>query len=78
MKKDHDRRFCHLCGKGVTKKTEDGIERHYCPSCHRFFYTNPLPVVSAIVAQERQILLVKRARAPYRGYWCLPTGFAET
>ena len=25
----------------------------------------------------RQILLVKRDRAPFKGHWCLPTGFAE-
>lgn len=78
MNKNRQRRFCHLCGHRVTKKIEDGIERHFCPACQHFFYTNPLPVVSAIVAQDRQILFVKRGRAPYRGYWCLPTGFAET
>jgi ADP-ribose pyrophosphatase len=34
-------------------------------------------VVSTILESSRQILLVKRDRAPSRGLWCLPTGFAE-
>jgi len=34
-------------------------------------------VVSTIVDESRQILLVKRDRAPRKGLWCLPTGFAE-
>jgi len=56
---------------------EDGVLRDYCSSCHSYFYDNPLPVVSAIVDDSRQILLVKRDRAPFKGHWCLPTGFAE-
>jgi 8-oxo-dGTP diphosphatase len=34
--------------------------------------------VSVIIETDRQILLVKRGKAPFRGRWCLPTGFAET
>ena len=71
------RQYCHSCGGPVSAKTEDGIKRDFCPVCHLFFYENPLPVVSAIVAVDRQILLVKRGKSPYKGSWCLPTGFAE-
>jgi ADP-ribose pyrophosphatase YjhB (NUDIX family) len=51
--------------------------RDCCTSCHSFFYDNPLPVVSTILDSSRQILLVKRDRAPFKSHWCLPTGFAE-
>jgi ADP-ribose pyrophosphatase YjhB (NUDIX family) len=34
-------------------------------------------VVSTIVESSRRILLVKRGRAPSKGLWCLPSGFAE-
>jgi len=75
MKKQ--RKFCLYCGGQITKKKEDHVLRDCCSNCHSFFYDNPLPVVSAIVDDSRQILLVKRDRAPFKGRWCLPTGFAE-
>jgi ADP-ribose pyrophosphatase YjhB (NUDIX family) len=76
--KKWNRLFCHFCGGSVSLKTEDGIQRDFCPTCNLFFYMNPLPVVSTIVAQDRQVLLVKRGKRPYKGVWCLPSGFAET
>ncbi len=75
MKKQ--RKHCIYCGKIIIKKYEDNVQRDFCPACNSYFYENPLPVVSAILESSRQILLVKRDRAPSRGLWCLPTGFAE-
>ena len=75
MKKQ--RKFCIYCGGQITKKKEDHVLRDCCSNCHCFFYDNPLPVVSAIVDDSRQILLVKRDRPPFKDHWCLPTGFAE-
>lgn len=75
MKKQ--RQFCLYCGNRTIKKLEDNILRDFCPSCKSFFYDNPLPVVSAILDSSRNILLVKRDRRPFKGHWCLPTGFAE-
>ena len=72
------RKFCPHCGGQITKKKEDTVLRDCCSICHSYFYDNPLPVVSAIVEEAREILLVKRDRAPFKGYWCLPTGFAES
>jgi len=71
------RRYCHSCGGPVSHRIEDGIRRDFCPVCNLFFYENPLPVVSTIVDVDRRILMVKRGKRPYRGSWCLPTGFAE-
>jgi 8-oxo-dGTP diphosphatase len=72
------RLFCLYCGGTTIKKQEDNVRRDFCPSCNSYFYENPLPVVSSILESSRQILLVKRDRAPSKGLWCLPTGFAET
>ncbi|MGV8059586.1 MAG: NUDIX hydrolase [Smithellaceae bacterium] len=71
------RQFCLYCSDGLIKKLEDNVLRDFCPSCKSFFYDNPLPVVSSILDSSRNILLVKRDRRPFKGHWCLPTGFAE-
>jgi ADP-ribose pyrophosphatase YjhB (NUDIX family) len=75
MKKQ--RKHCLYCGGELTKKSEDGVLRDFCPCCNSYFYENPLPVVSAIIESSRRILLVKRGRRPSKGLWCLPSGFAE-
>lgn len=69
--------YCPYCSKKLLRRLEGDTHRDYCQSCDRFFYENPLPVASAIVVKDRQVLLVKRKNDPYRGMWCLPSGFAE-
>lgn len=71
------KKFCPYCGYLTVKKKEEDSLRDYCPICVSFFYENPLPVVSTILVSNRSVLLVKRGRSPYKGRWCLPTGFAE-
>lgn len=62
----------------IVRKSEEGVGRDFRKSCQIYFYENPLPVVVAIHVEDRNVLLVKRGRKPYRGKWCLPRGFAET
>jgi len=76
--KKKKRIFCPYCSEKISMKLENDILREYCHSCNLFFYDNPLPVVSTILEKDRKILLVKRGNIPYKGMWCLPSGFAET
>lgn len=72
------RKYCPHCGENISRRLEGEIERDYCLSCGVFFYDNPLPVASSIVVHKREVLLVKRKFDPYKGMWCLPSGFAES
>jgi 8-oxo-dGTP diphosphatase len=40
-------------------------------------YANPALTVDAVWIRAGRILLVRRARPPFRGYWALPGGFVE-
>lgn len=71
-------RYCATCGGLLERRVTDGVQRNVCPACGAVHYRNPLPVAASVVLnQAREVLLVKRRRAPHRGQWCLPTGFAE-
>lgn len=73
------RKYCTYCGSRISSKKIEGKKRDFCPQCYTVYYENPLPVASAIVINEkREVLLVKRARDPYKEMWCLPIGFAES
>jgi 8-oxo-dGTP diphosphatase len=71
--------YCARCGKALVTRVADGRPRAVCPECETIFYDNPLPVAASVVlSAHREVLLVKRKRAPHKGEWCLPMGFAET
>ncbi len=77
MKKQ--RLYCSYCGGTIASRIQDGKSRDYCPACHTFYYENPLPVASTVVVNDnREVLLVRRKKDPYRDMWCLPIGFAES
>ena len=72
------RQYCPYCSRQLEIRPEGVALRDYCSNCEKYFYDNPLPVVSIIVSDDRKILLVKRKYDPEKGEWCLPSGFAET
>jgi NAD+ diphosphatase len=49
-----------------------------CPNCKLHYYDNPRPCSSVILKNEKgEILLLKRAFEPKKGFWNLPGGFIE-
>lgn len=46
-----------------------------CPKCGHF--SNRAVTIDAIVARNGKILLVKRARGTFKGFWALPGGYLD-
>ncbi|QLH40973.1 MAG: NUDIX hydrolase [Defluviicoccus sp.] len=65
-------------GPSVKKVPEgDNRMRLVCPDCGYIEYDNPKIVVGAVCWWQNAILLCKRAIAPARGLWTIPSGFME-
>ncbi len=72
-------KYCPICGSHMEKKTIDSIVRLQCSSltCDFIYYHNPIPAAGALITNDKKVLLVKRAREPRLGWWCIPAGFME-
>lgn len=55
------------------KDVEDELVNNYDP----FRFPRPSVTVTTAIFHNDRILLVKRLKAPYHDYWCLPGGFAN-
>lgn len=55
------------------KAIEDELVSNYDP----FRFPRPSVTVTSAIFHDDRILLVKRLKAPYHDYWCLPGGFAN-
>jgi len=51
--------------------------RSVCPKCGYIAFRNAKPAVGLLIERERDVLFVRRERAPYKGYWDIPGGFLE-
>lgn len=69
MKKIH----CLKCGYLMNKQDRNLF---ICPQCDFHYYENPRPTDAVIMENKKgEILLVKRAHPPKKGWWDLPGGF---
>lgn len=75
--------YCSNCAETVSLRVpeDDNRERYVCDGCGHIHYQNPNIVAGCIVetgsAQDRQLLLCRRAIEPRVGYWTMPAGFME-
>jgi len=68
--------FCPVCGARYPVGSIEGFA-HHCPVCGYTFYENLCFTSSAVIFQNNQLLLVKRAKNPAIGKWDFPGGFVE-
>ena len=75
---EHGARFCMRCGAGLEWQVdEEGTRRWACPACGWVYYHNPKPCVGALIVRGGKVLLARRAKPPFQGWWDIPGGFME-
>lgn len=67
--------FCPMCTTPLQAKTLDGKTHQACPSCDFIHWDNPKPAASIILSRDGDVLLLRRAQEPSKGYWVLPGGY---
>jgi len=66
-------KFCPLCGGKFEPQVDELL---VCTTCKFQYWINPKPANAVIIENDaNEILLVKRAHPPKKGYWDLPGGF---
>lgn len=69
--------YCPMCGSGLEQENRFGMVRPVCKTCGHIVFFEPKLAVATLILQDEQVLLVKRAGDPMKGYWALPAGFVE-
>ena len=69
--------FCPNCGSPMADRFVFGRTRRTCTACGFVFFREPKLAAGALVEQQGQVLLVRRAVDPKLGFWCLPAGYVE-
>jgi 8-oxo-dGTP diphosphatase len=67
-------KYCPTCKSKLLFKIIENRQILGCPHCSFLFWNNPRPVVSALIVQNGNVLLIKRKSTVYNGYWALPGG----
>ena len=70
-------RFCIRCGTKLVRRRIEHRLREVCPRCGHIAFRNAKPAVGLLIEKDRKLLLVRRARAPFKSYWDIPGGFLE-
>ena len=65
-------RFCSACGAPLP-----GRPPIRCQACGAEHWRNPSSCANALVVRGYDLLLVRRAHAPWLGMWCAPGGFCD-
>ncbi|MEO6797314.1 MAG: NUDIX domain-containing protein [Candidatus Dormibacter sp.] len=70
-------RYCADCGVATAVQRVGARQLSVCPKCERIFFRNPKLVVTALIEEAGQVLLVLRDIEPGRGLWGLPGGYVD-
>jgi ADP-ribose pyrophosphatase YjhB (NUDIX family) len=65
-------RFCFNCGQTLAEPPPT-----YCQHCGQRHFLNPKPCGEAVVIEAGRVLMLRRAREPWKGGWDVPGGFCD-
>jgi ADP-ribose pyrophosphatase YjhB (NUDIX family) len=65
--------YCIACGGWLAPAGTHWI----CTQCARATYRNSKPCAGALIVDKGRLLMVRRAREPWRGWWDIPGGFLD-
>jgi ADP-ribose pyrophosphatase YjhB (NUDIX family) len=69
--------YCPRCGAPLARAVAFGRVRPACLYCHFIQFQDPKVAVAGLVAQDGQVMLVRRLAPPRAGLWALPAGYME-
>jgi NADH pyrophosphatase NudC (nudix superfamily) len=69
--------YCLKCGTQMTWQLEESRLREVCPACGYIHYLHLKVAVAAQIELGGQLMLLKRAEDPWKGFWNLPAGYVE-
>lgn len=61
----------------MESKPLEGRAREICPACGWVHYEQLKVGAAVVIEQTGALLLLQRARQPWRGFWNLPAGYVE-
>lgn len=69
--------FCPFCGNSLGSRLVDGSNFKYCQNCDWTYYPHVDAAACGVAVRGDKVLLVKRAREPYKDTWMFPAGFVS-
>lgn len=68
--------YCPECA-GTLHRVVGPPVSHVCSKCGLVIHLDPKVACAGLVIRDQAVLLLKRARMPSKGFWCLPGGFVD-